>query len=181
MSSHVKNEKLISFIFGECQTAEYEKIRAHLDECEDCDILCKELNSILNTAQKVPTPEISGEVLNSIHAYADTKFPKQQKIKKLYTEFLYPLFSHPWIYAASLFVVIITSMIFLYPEKKDQNVLLLNDVKFDAAIVMLREEINEYSWELEEDLFTYLDEDILDLENKMNNFDENYEEYNYLF
>jgi hypothetical protein len=142
------------------------------------------LNSIINIAKKIPTPQTSKDVCNTIRNYADRKFPKQEKFKESFSKLFLSLFSHRLVYAVSLIVIIViivTSMIFLNPGKRDQNVLLLNDVQFDAAIVMLQEEIDEYLSEFEEDAFTYLDEDILDLEKKMDDFDKEHEEYNYLF
>lgn len=178
MNNHVKNEKLISFICEEHGNTEYESIQAHLNECEACRDLCKDLKSILNSAPRIPTPPISEHVIHTIQMYADTTFSKQQKVKRPFSNFFFPLFSHQWVYAVSLVIVIIISIIFLYPGKRNHDTFVLDDVQFDAAIAALQEEIDEYSWEFEDNQFTYLDEDITDLENTFTNFDE---EYNYLF
>lgn len=176
MNTHIKDETLISFLYGECSADEHETIQAHIDQCAACQILCSDLHSISTIAQKAQAPSLSENVVQSIQMYAETQLSMQQNILNNISRLFCTLFPHKWLYASSLAVVIITCILILKPGK--QNELMLDDAQFDAAITLLNDEIDEYISEYKENYDIFLDDNIADLEMRINAFSK---EVNHLF
>jgi hypothetical protein len=99
MTSHINDEQLVLFYYGE--SSEAAGIESHMAECEACRSEFRALQLVLNTVDSAPVPERNGEYGKAVWG----RLEKQIGARKRRS------FMHWWIWAPAMSALILTAFL----------------------------------------------------------------------